>query len=127
MIALLKGFKHWKLVGLSAAFLGIAAFGGVQTFRLSSANVTIAERDATLAKKDAALVELMGAINTQNSRIEAWQTVAADRKAQSAQLLTLAKRETAERVERVTRILSEPVPTPDAECTATLELLRKYQ
>lgn len=100
--------------------IAIALFAAWQTIQLSaarSANSSLTEQLST-AKAEKALCSLS---------VSNMKALADERGKRADLAVEIARKETVVHVDAARDILSIPTPTPDKECTATLQLLKDHQ
>jgi hypothetical protein len=116
--------KAWEWLASNpwraAAIAALAAVAFYHFIRVPSMELKIANQKTAIAK-------LEGDIKVQNQAVEDWKR-AADQASKNQQAAMARADELAKQKQQVvTQIMKEPVPTPDKECQATLNLLKKYQ
>ena len=107
---------HPAFIGLVA----VSAFAGWQTLQLSGA------RNA-LVLEQARHEVCQGNIRLQNQYIATLKAEGDRKQAEAQKAWDAAVTATRHHQERATDILRVPVPTPDKECAATLDLLKEFQ
>lgn len=113
----------WR--GIAMALL--VALGYYYMWRVPRLEGGIASRDTTIAEQKADLAEAKAKVETQNAAVANWEANAKRAAENQKAAMEVANRAMGQAKDRVTRIEKEPVPTPDAECKAAFDLLRKYQ
>jgi F0F1-type ATP synthase membrane subunit b/b' len=113
----------WRLVAMAL----LVTVGFYHFWTVPHLESTIKSRDLTIANQKTDIEKLKGAIALQNQAVENWKATATKASENQKAAMAVAEKAMDRAKDTVTKIEKEPVPTPDKECTATLEILRKYQ
>lgn len=88
---------------------------------------TIPHLERNIADLKLSKAALESAVAIQNEAVRNWERTAKQAQENQRAAMAVADRAMGEAKGKATVILKEPKPTPDKECQAALELLRKYQ
>lgn len=116
-MSLFTGLSAKIFGGVAVASLAFNVWQGLQLSGSRDAN-RILQTDLTSARADTRLC---------NMSIDNLKQLADERGKRADQAMELARQQTTVHVERAQDILQIPVPTPDKECEATLQLLKDHQ